>query len=89
MIPLLKYRYDNIYPFIGFLIGVIINLGGLFWWGGRLDLNQQYIIANQLELKNDFKSWKIQAETRIGELELSDKSQISHEAEVDRALHLR
>jgi uncharacterized membrane-anchored protein YhcB (DUF1043 family) len=62
-----SWRLDNIYPFIGFLIGIIINVVAITWWGATLSANQKLMVDNQNELKLEFKDWKRQAEARLGQ----------------------
>ena len=70
------WRIDNFVPLVGMAIALIINIGALFWWGGRLSLNQEFIAQNQqminknLEgLTDTMQDWKAQYEVRLGIVE--------------------
>ena len=59
-------KYNNIYPLIGVSLTLIINIGALFWWGGRISLSQDQMLSNQSEMKA---VW-YQLEKRVGVNEL-------------------
>lgn len=61
-----SWRIDNIIPIIGLIIAIVINVGAIFWWGGRTDLKMEQLLVNQTDLSRDLKDWKKNVETRLG-----------------------
>lgn len=60
-----NWRIDNLLPFILVIGSFFIYLNRLTVAETKLDV----IISNQMELSKDFKLWKTQAETRLGQAE--------------------
>ena len=56
------WRVDNIFPAIGLVIAIVVNVGAIFWWGGRNDLKLEQVIENQREQRT---MW-LQLEGRVG-----------------------
>ena len=83
------WRLDNIYPLIGLLIGIGANIVTITWWGAQLSVNQKTIVDNQIEIKNDLKDWKKQAEFRIGTTEVRIAQAETFHEELKRVLHLK
>lgn len=63
------WRIDNIAPLAGMIVALIVNIGAIFWWGGRTDLKMEQVIVSQADLSRDLKDWKKQVETRLGQEE--------------------
>lgn len=80
-----SWRFDNIYPLVGLIIALILNLGALFWWGGRIQLSQEIVIANQ---KQQYEMW-LKLETRMGQSEVKIAQAESFHEEIKRILQLR
>lgn len=66
-----SWRIDNFVPLIGLVVALVLNVGTIFWWSGRVSLQLDQVIENQEELSQEFKEWKKQAETRIGHNEIT------------------
>lgn len=79
------WRLDNAIPLLAVVIGIIANVGALFWWGARLQINQEYMLANQ---KQQIEMW-LKLEQRTGQLELSSATNIAEHREIMRALNLK
>ena len=77
-----NWKVRNEYAFlVSFAVGVFTFAGLYFSLIGEIrDIQKdlKYISQNQQELKQDFKSWKSQAETRLGTIESRQNQIISY-----------
>ena len=56
------------------LIPAIVGFSSLIYRIESVEKNQDVLIAGQKEMITEFKSWKTQAETRLGEVEKDSQS---------------
>lgn len=47
------WRVDNLVPIAGLAITLVINVGALFWWGGRVDLKLENMQRTLTEIKDN------------------------------------
>ena len=45
------WRIDNTIPIIGLVLALVVNVGAIFWWSGRVDIKLEQVIASQAEQK--------------------------------------
>ena len=80
-----QWRIDNLYAFVGSIIGLTLTLGSFFIYLNRLSVVEtklDMIVTQQQELITEFRNWKTQAETRLGTVEKQITVLNSHHPEI-------